>query len=225
MMMYIYKTLWGIWFTLSFIMIMGTFVFIHSSHSLIVPLNLSPNKTVEIKLSHFLPYRLNAYLMLSKNKGQERKELGEYRPRDNHQKRGRLEFENPGDTITLSIQSGKTELVYKALPARSHSSRNMYRSLIPYHNDGNPNEFILPPVQASDHIMISWRKTIRFKVLDVGEHHMGEDISLIITPPITFKHIASNYVFFRWFIFWPFYAFLLFCSAMILLVLYHFVYP
>ncbi len=129
------------------------------------------------------------------------------------------ELQLPGENqpIKLLVRRDSEQAVYEALPASSYGANVIGRDLVPFIDDGNPNRFKWPPNLGLRPTFPSGYSTLHISVLDVGAQLVGEQVSLIVKAPVTFKSTAPGYGFLWWFVLWPVYALLLLAYAAVLL--------
>lgn len=208
-----------IWAILSVLIVVGTFIYELSSSVVATPLKLSTNEIAFITVFRILPDTIRLSLSFSREKGQRRVELGEYISTDDGLKNSALNFHNPGEPVKLLIRRGPSEAIYEALPTSSYGN-NIERKLVPFVDDGNSNSFMWPPSIDSEIKLKAGIEEIQVAVVSVGKKIEGEQVSLLILPPVTFKSTALNYRWLWWFCWWPIYllvlaayGFVLFCKS------------
>jgi hypothetical protein len=204
------KIYWSIWGILSILVITGTIIYQLSSLVVSIPLVLNPNNTIDVSLFRILPDTLILELEFTRKSWDEKRpELGEYRAGDSWRQTGFLDFAEPGELVKLLIRGIDKEVVYKAMPAGGRGETSVSRDLDPFPDDGNPNHFEWPINDKLRYPLKVGSTKLLISVIEVGKKIAGEQVLLVIRPPITFKVIRRNYYFLWWFVFWPFYILLL----------------
>lgn len=197
-----------VWTILSVLVALGAFTYELSSSVVAVPLKLIPNETASVTVFRVLPNTLRLSLSFSRERGQRRVELGEYTTTGDWQKTSALNFPNPGEPVKLLIRRGTSEVIYEAMPAGSYGN-TIGRALVPFVNDGNSNSFMWPPNIDSGIKLRAGSEEIRVSVVSVGKRIEGEQVSLLVKPPVTFKSYDLNYKWIWWLSLWPMYVLLL----------------
>ena len=211
------RSQWILWVVLVATVLAGVIADDLSSAKL-VTLELRPNTSVVVDVFRPLPHALNLSLIFNRaNWEDKRPELGDSQTKGGAwQETGYLEFPRPGVPIKLLIQGEDNEAIYEALPAGSYNANTKGRDLEPFVDDGNPNRIPWPPIHSLKPVLPSGYSTIKISVLEVGAELLGEQATLIVESPVSFKSTAPGYGFLWWFMFWPLYALLLIIYGAIL---------
>lgn len=206
------KIHWTLWITL--VILVATSALIDDATSAkSITMVLRPKESVTVSVFRPLPHTLN--LIFGFNQINERRASGQ----GDWQKTGFLEFSEAGVPIKLLARRDDQEVIYEAMPANSfaYNAKMIGRDLVPFVEDGNPRRFNWPPNAALALPLSVGISTLNITVLEVGEQLLGEQVTLIIESPITFKTVAYGYGWLWWFMFWPVYALLLTVYGAILL--------
>ena len=81
------------------------------------------------------------------------------------------------------------EIIYEALPGDSPYAGTVRRTLYPFVDDGNPSLFPWSPKEVT---LPSGTSHLKITVLDSGERLLGEDATLVITPPAKRSNLRSK---------------------------------
>lgn len=201
------KIHWAILTTLVVIVVTGVILDSSSSPSA-VTLELRPNASIAVSVFRPFPDKLRLGLRFKDSMKQKRPELGKYQHNQDYEKKGYLEFAEPGEPIKLKVSREGKEVIYEAEPANSDTDRDLY----PFVADGNPHRFPYPPNIALSQKIPAGNSTFNISVLEVGPKLIGEKATLIFIQPNSGKNMSMDpgYRFLGWFILWPLYALLLF---------------
>jgi len=202
---------WAIWTTLVVIVVTGGFLDSSSSPSA-VTLELRPNASIAVSVFRPFPDKLRLGLRFKDSMKQKRPELGKYQHNQDYEKKGYLEFAEPGEPIKLKVSRKGKDVIYEAEPASAHGEMDSYRALYPFVDDGNPHRFPYPPNIALSQKIPAGNSTFNISVLEVGPKLIGEKVTLIFIQPNSGKNMSMDpgYRFLGWFILWPLYVLLLF---------------
>ncbi|MCX7087884.1 MAG: hypothetical protein NTV00_07505 [Methylococcales bacterium] len=199
------KVYWSIWGIVSFLATSGTIAYQLSSWFISVPLTLNPNNTIDVSVFRILPDTLSLELVFTRKSWDEKRpELGEYLAGDDWRKTGFLGFSEPGEPIKLLVRSVDKQIVYTAMPAGGRGETTIYRDLVPFVDDGNPRHFQWPIKDNLRYPLNVGNTKLNISVIEVGKRIVGEQVSLVIVPPITARGARMNYFFLWWFWLWPF---------------------
>ena len=198
--------------------VLGGVTVVELSSAKLVTLQLHLGKSVVLNVFRPIPHTLDLTSRFNReNWKDKRPELGDFQTKGGtRQETATLEFTNPGAPIKLLVQCEENKAVYEALPAGSYNANSKWRDFVPFVDDGNPNRVPWPPNGSSRLFLPAGYSTIQVSVLEVGPELVGEQATMIVEPPISFKSTAPGYGFLWWFMFWPLYAVLLAFYAAIL---------
>ena len=199
--------------------VMGGATMDELSSAKLVTLQLVPGKTVAVSLFRPLPHALNLTSGFNRKGWKDKRpELGDYQTKGGAgQETGSLEFQNPGVPIKLLVQCEENRAVYEALPAGGYDANSKWRDFVPFVDDANRNRGPWPPNGSQRLLLPAGYSTIQMSVLEVGAGLLGEQATMIVKSPVSFKSTAPGYGILWWFMFWPLYAVLLAFYAVILL--------
>lgn len=205
-----------IWIFLSLIVGMGIIAFEISTKTQFVSLPLQINHTVETRI--FRLFKSNIYLSLRFKNVKDSNWHGSNKLKDGPSaffKNGILNHPEPGEPIKIKVEiDGLDEIIYETLPGDSPYQGTVRRTLYPFVDDGNPALFPWPPKQVA---LPSGFSHLKISVIEVGEHLLGEDVTLVIDPPLSFKTSSVNYSWLWWFFAWPIFVVILLIYLMILI--------
>lgn len=170
-----------------------------SSTRAVSALTLTKGQSANISVLRFFPDSVRVSLNFKRTSSLKLPELGEWRAKTHA---GYIEFSSPGQPILIQVSGPKSTIEYEALPAGSSRSRDLVVS----ENDGNPNRFAWPSNKGGRPALPQGWSTVKLTVIEVGEPLSGEDVQVVIEPPLSFKSAAPGYGFLWWFFFWPVFA-------------------
>lgn len=211
------KIQWMLWVSLVVIVLTGV-ITVDLSSGREVSLELRPKTSVVVNQFRPLPHALNLHFRFNRAGWEDKRpELGDYQQVGDWNETGFLEFPRPGAPIKLLIRGKNSEAIYETLPAGSYNANTKGRDLVPFVDDGNPNRIPWPPNNSLRPVLPSGHSTIEISVLEVGSELVGEQATLIVDPPVSFKSTAPSYGFLWWFMFWPLYTLFLIVYGAVLL--------
>jgi len=201
------KIHWTIWTTLVVIVVIVVLLNSFLSTTPVV-FELRPNSSIAVSVFRLFKHKLRLSLRFKQYINNKRPEHGEWKTNTDYEKKGYLEFANPGEPIKLILSRDGKEVVYEALPSSGRGESEAFRDLYPFVADGNTHRFPWPPNLALCKSIPSGISTFNISVLEVGPKLVGEKVTISIESPINFKFIPSTagYRFLWLFIFWPAYA-------------------
>ncbi|MBB3258400.1 hypothetical protein F4827_003268 [Paraburkholderia bannensis] len=120
-------------------------------------------------------------------------ELGRYRWLNGTP--GKRIFPNPGEALKINISvNGGPPLRLEAMPAGAWSETEIARTLTPNHSVAF-GEWQWPSPQSARLTVARGRNKISFEIADVGPSLVGERVTLVADPPLSFKSGQNDY---RW---------------------------
>lgn len=211
------RYLWYTWWLLIVITISGIIFHKLSSETIKINLPLTINNTQTIRSFCLFPYNISLSLIFSRSGNENRPELGSYSTVGNWRETGVLKFNNLGEPVKLILSDSDKKVVYEAMPASGYGENTISRNLVVFEDDDNPSEFSWPQSQTKPFQLKSGFNVFQIAVLEVGKEIAGEQIQILVNPPLGFKTTHRSYSFLWYFYFWPVYVFLLFLMLLILL--------
>ena len=200
---------WIFWVSLVVIVSAGV-ITVHLSSGTSIALELRPRASAVVTQFRPLPHALDLHISFSRAGWEDKRpELGDYQHRGNWKEAGFLEFPRPGAPIKLMIRGENSAAIYEALPSGSYNEKTKGRDLVPFVDDGNPSRFPWPPKSFLRPELPVGYSTTEISILEVGKELEGEQATLVVSSPVSFKSTAPGYGLFWWFMLWPLYLFLL----------------
>ncbi|MPW23480.1 hypothetical protein GCT13_43795 [Paraburkholderia sp. CNPSo 3157] len=127
-------------------------------------------------------------------------ELGNYAYRKSPT--GELTFPNPGQLILTAISvNGGPSVELEAMPAGARSSMETSRRLTQNHHAAS-DEWTWSPRKRDGLWASPGKNEVSLTVVDVGQPLMGEEVTLVAQPPLSFRFGQSHYawLWFAWFL-------------------------
>ena len=212
----IHKIALIIWILLSLIVGMGIIALTISTKTQFVSIPLQINQKVETRVYRLL--QSNLYVYLSFKNVKDSNLHGSHKLKDGPYasfKNGIANYQEPGEPVKLKIEiDGMREIIYEALPGDSPYKGTVRRTLYPFVDDGNPALFSWLPKQVT---LPSGTSHFKITVLEAGEHLLGEDVTLVINPPLSVLTSSVSYRWLWWFFAWPIFVVILLIYLIILI--------
>ena len=206
--------MWIAWIALSILLAACTLLFQLAVYTPQLPLSLSTGQSAEITVWRPWSHPAKFALQFTRTAGQVRPELGEWVtpavPADGPAVPS-LVFSKPGDPIKILVEVAGQQTPMSALPATSSdkNSSPVERPLTPWSDSSNPGEFTWPPSTQNVVTQATGKSHYRFTVQEVGPHLQGEQVQLLVLPPLNFKSAQPGYDWLWPLFFWPTFATLL----------------
>jgi len=127
-------------------------------------------------------------------------DLGKFAYRKNPT--GELTFPNPGQPILTAVSvNGGPAAELEAMPASARSSTETSRRLTQNHYAAD-GEWTWSPRKRDGLWASPGKNDISLTVVDVGQPLMGEEVTLVAQPPLSFRFGQSHYgwLWFAWFL-------------------------
>ena len=205
---------WIIWTLLLILLAAGTFLFQLAVKTPKVSITLSVGQSAEVTVWRPWAHSTQFALEFKRNPDQTRPELGEWvtpAVPANGPSAPSLVFSKPGDTVKILVEVAGQQTPMSALPATSSdkNSSPVERPLTPWSDSSNPGEFTWPPSKQNVVTQAAGKSLYRFTVQEVGPHLQGEQVQLLVLPPLNFKSAQPGYDWLWPLFFWPTFATLL----------------
>lgn len=172
-------------FTVSAVFIcMGICAYFLSSSTIKLPITLKENQNIKMKIFRFMPHRLKASLRFEGGLKNKRPELGQWNCG--------IACLPPCEPVNISVTVKSNTIEYEAWPASGHGSSITIRNLRPVSKEKTGITF---PAGFSE---------ATISITRVGSKLEGEAVTLVISPPVSFKTVSSGYRYLWYFFFWPF---------------------
>ena len=209
------KFQWFIWSVTTFVITIGSILYMVSSKPTCFPLTLKNGTNVNVTLYRLHPHHLRLFLEFKQDIKNKRPELGDY---SYSKDKDTLLFSNPGEPIKINvlISGAKEKIMLEAFPESAYSETKATREMIPYVERQDPHRFNSPNYTRL--YLPKGISHIHFEVVEVGKNLMNENVLACIHAPVTFKGIAAGYESLATFTFWPIYIILLIIIGFILLL-------
>ncbi len=172
-----------------------------SSAPLSREITLSPGETLSFRAFRVFPDAVSISLRFNREPWAPRPELGSYASRFGPDY---IEFESPGERLSLRISGASASATLVALPASSSSADDVNRHLISAQAQQRPNRFQRPTAGLDVVTLPAGASMLTVTVLEVGPKLLGERVRVVLLPPLEFKFRRSDwYGALWWFLFWP----------------------
>lgn len=216
------KSMWIAWITLSILLAACTLLFQLAVYTPQLPIVLNTGQRAEITVWRPWSHPAKFELQFKRNPGQARPELGEWvtpAAPANEPSAPSLVFSKPGDPVKILVEVAGQQTPLSALPATSsdNNSSTVERPLAPSSTNDNPSELVWPSATQSAVTQAAGKSQYRFTVQEVGSHLQGEQVQLLLVPPLNFKSAQPGYDWLWPLFFWPTFAALLAVFGAILL--------
>ena len=213
---------WIIWTLLLILLAAGTFLFQLAVKTPKVSITLSVGQSAEVTVWRPWAHSTQFALEFKRNPDQTRPELGEWvtpAVPANGPSAPSLVFSKPGDTVKILVEVASQQTPLSALPATSsdNNSSTVERPLTPSSSNDNPSELTWSSAAQSAVTQAAGKSRYRFTVQEVGPHLQGEQVQLLLVPPLNFKSAQPGYDWLWPLFFWPTFAALLAVFGAILL--------
>jgi hypothetical protein len=205
------------WWLLTILLVVsavGALIYEISSSSITVPIRLNKDEKAEVSVYRVLPATLQVSLKFNRPSG---KAFGLGSSETRYGGDG-LCFLSPGEPIKFVVQGAGQAATYEALPNSVVTGTVFQRTLVPFSESKNLNRCTWPPDNSLRPLLPSGFSTVSVTITDVGQGIVGEQVSLVIEPPVSLKATASNYRIVWFFTFWRVYALILLVYALILVL-------
>jgi hypothetical protein len=166
-------------------------------------ITLSPGQSISVPVFRLFPASIAISLEFFRTPGTRRPELGEFVSSDGP---GFIEFKSPGEPIVVNVKGPHAAARFEALPAGGYGVESIQRTLVVLENDGNPRRFPWPGNYERVPKLPRGASMVAITVEDVGQAILGERVTVVLEPPLSFKGAATGYGFLWWFFFWPVFA-------------------
>jgi hypothetical protein len=180
---------------LAAILTSGAIAYSVSSKPQAIPLSLTPQTSAHLSVFRLLGSNLHLSLEFERRDGQRLADLGESAYLSAERAAGVLVFPNPGLPIKLKVVAGGESIIVEALPAGTYGSR-IGRDLVVAQDGG----FRVPFVQLG---IPAGTTDVQVTVEEVGGSLVGEQVSLTVHPPLSFKAVSPGFEWLWWFWLWP----------------------
>ena len=216
------RTTWIIWTLLLILLAVGILMFQLAVNTPKVPITLSVGQSAEVTVWRPWAHPAQFALEFTRTPGQARPELGEWvtpAVSANGPAVPSLVFSKPGDPVKILVEVAGQQTPLSALPATSsdNNSTTVERPLRPSPNSDDPSDLTWPSATQSAVTQATGKSQYRFTVQEVGSHLQGEQVQLLILPPLNFKSSQPGYDWLWALFFWPTFATLLAVFGAILL--------
>lgn len=186
---------WGA-LTILFGVAVVAFELSRASHSVELP--LKPGATASFSVFRLMRAPLAVGIDFKRNGwAEKRPELGRYSYNSNFRASGYLEFQEPGEPITIRITSDSgMDALFHAMPVSRYNGSSMWRGLVASEGDSYPGRL---PWPARNHSPLLPRGIthLTISVVDVGPAILSENVTFVAEAP------PSGYGWLWWLSLWP----------------------
>ncbi len=204
---------WVIWSVLVILVSIGFLAAYLSSSGILVALPLIPVASVHVSVFRLFPDKLRFSLQFNIAGHPDKRPFERPRP-----ELGIYGSDNPGEPITILVQSAEKEAAFQALPASGYGQTTIVRELRPIASNDTPLVHWRPDYNALRQNLPPGITDLKFSVVEVGKQISGENVTLVIEPPLQLKSCVPGYCFLWVFMFWPIFASLFAIYGAILLI-------
>jgi hypothetical protein len=159
-----------------------------------VPVVLRPGEIAHLEVPSLWGHSLGFEVRFHHELGEHREaDLGRYRTLNGTH--GKLVFPNPGEPLNIAVSvNGGPPLTLEAMPAGAWSETEIARTLTISHSTSF-GEWQWPAPKLPGIKAAPGRNNISFTIVEVGTPLVGESVTLVAQPPLSFK---SGQNFYRW---------------------------